>query len=304
MTTLQQVHAADSLGFTKFTEQQVRAMVQMLQRTGKLNSEPPRCTGQGIVIAGGGKYLAWSWVLVKWIRSLHCQLPIQIWHLGKEEMPAWARGEFAKLDAETVDALALLPTHPHRMLGLYAAQKHWTHAGWVLKNYAIIHAPWEQVLFLDADCFPATDPTPVMNSLEVRASGGLFFSDVANHAPSVWGYLHCGISVPNKEWEAGQYIVNKRLGWVGLQWANFFNEHADVFFGLFHGDKGTLEAGFRASECPHLVSTDCVWSGWGILQRWQGQDFSYHAMSFKRGEAGAPLPLIADLFWQFEGIKK
>jgi len=303
MTTLQQIHAADCIGFTKFNEQQLRAMVAMLKRTGKLNSEPPKSSGQGIVIAGGGKYLSWSWVLVAWLRKLGCGLPIQIWHLGKEEMPPWARGELAKLDAETVDAISYLESHPHRMLSMYAHQKSWTHAGWVLKNYALEHCPFEQVLFLDADCFPFADPAITMNLPEVRGAGGLFFSDVANHAPSAWAYIHCGLTPPQREWEAGQYIVNKVTGWMGLRWANFFNEHADLFFNLVHGDKGTLELGFRASEVPHLVSTECSWQGWGIRHRWQGQDFAMHVMAAKRGEHPFPNPEIQDLFWQFEALK-
>lgn len=303
MTTLQQVHAADCLGFTKFGEQQIRAMVDMLRRTGKLNSEPPRCHGQGIVIAGGGKYLSWSWVLVKWLRFLGCPLPIQVWHLGKDEMPAWARGELARLDTETVDALSLLPAHPHRTLGLYAHQKNWTYAGWVLKTYALAHCPFERALFLDADSFPSRDPSVVMNSPEVQSAGGLFFSDVANHAPSAWGYIHCGLTPPVREWEAGQYLVNKSRGWMGLCWANFLNEHSDVFFNLGHGDKFTLELGFRCAEVPILVSTECSWRGWGILQRWRGEDFAMHAMGAKRGEHPFPHPQIQDLFWQFEAIK-
>lgn len=294
----------DSIGITKFTVQQCKAMVDMLRRTGKLVSEPPECEGQGIVIAGGGKYLSWAWVVCRVIRSLGCKLPIQVWHIGKSEMPDWAVELFSALDAETVDVLGYLRIHPHRMLGQYISGKKWTYAGWVLKNYAIAHCPWEQVLFLDADCFPAVNPEILLNDPEIKRSGGLFFHDVANHAKGSWAWIYCSLTISDREWECGQYIVNKSTGWMGLRWSNWMNEHADTFFEMVHGDKTTTELGFKVSEVPILVSGECSWEGWGILHRWKGKEVFRHAMGFKRGEGSAPTPQISDLFWEWEKVRQ
>jgi RHS repeat-associated protein len=58
-------------------------------------------TGRGIVICGGGaKYLPSVYVLVRLLRHLRCGLPVEVWHLGKDEMPEEVRGML-----ETVSSL-------------------------------------------------------------------------------------------------------------------------------------------------------------------------------------------------------
>lgn len=298
MPTLQEIHAPDSIGITRFTDKQLQGMVAMIKRTGKLECDPPRCSGKGIVIAGGGKYLDWCIVLVRWLRELGCQLPVQVWHLGAIEMPEWGRKALAKYGAEPVDAMQMLKMHPHRMIMQYVAQKKWTYAGWTLKNYALTHCPWEDVLFLDADCFPCVNPEELFREPEVRAKGTIFFSDICNHAPGPWFWIYCGLEVLPKEAECGQYIVNKRKGWMGLVWANWLCEHADTCFSLVHGDKDLSLAGYRIAEAPHIFSQECTWESFGISQRWKGKEWFRHSMNFKRGEGNAPFPRVQELFWE------
>lgn len=302
--TAAEMLSVDCLGFARFDVKQCKAMVDMVKRTGKLLSTPPRCSGQGIVICGGGKYLSWSWAVAKWLRHLGCQLPIQVWYLGREEMPAFARGLFTALDTETVDTLSHLSAHPHRMLGRYVAEKKWTYAGWVAKNFAIERCPFEHVLYLDADCFPSVNPEELFALPEIQEVGSLFFSDVCSHRASNWPFVYCSLTPPKKEWEAGQKIVHKTKGWMGLRWANWLNEHMDTWGTLVYGDKETDHLGFRISGVPYLFSEDSVWSGWGISQRWNGKEYFAHAMAFKRGEHSPPWPQIGELFWEWERNKK
>jgi hypothetical protein len=289
--TYAELQSRDSLGLPKFGVQQAKAMVEMVRRTGRLALPVPECSGRGIVIAGGGRYLSWAFVVCQVIRETGCQLPIQVWHLGAKEMPGWAKPLFAKLGAETVDTHEVMKKHPTRQMG-----------GWVLKNYAIRHSPWEQVLFLDADCFPVRNPTEFLLLPEVEQNGGFFFSDFANHAPHAWAWVYCGLAPPEKEWECGQYVVNKRIGWAGLAWSLWFGEHSDVWGKLVHGDKTWTELAWRTSGAPHVVSEECEWAGWGISQRWKGVEWFRHAMAFKRGEWAAPTTRIQELFWEFDSL--
>src|SRR4051812_23432578 len=74
-------------------------------------------SGAGIVIPGGGeRYLAPAWVCIRRLRDLGCALPIQLWHLGPEEAPEAYRRVFERFGVELVDARALLPRHPSRIL--------------------------------------------------------------------------------------------------------------------------------------------------------------------------------------------
>ena len=58
----------------------------------RLRDPPPfpeeRFAGRGIVIcAGGQRYFTCAWVLISILRRVHqTKLPIQVWHLGRNEM--------------------------------------------------------------------------------------------------------------------------------------------------------------------------------------------------------------------------
>jgi hypothetical protein len=267
-----ELRALDTIGLPRFTPQQAKAIVDRVRKTGALVCDPPECEGSGIVIAGGGRYLSWSWVLVKRLREMGCKLPIQVWHLGPREMPAQAIKLFAKMGAETVDAHAVMMKHPVREMG-----------GWVLKSYAITHCPWRHVLFLDADCTAEILPEEVMNDSDVRKHGSLFFYDVGKHH-GPWGYIDCSLIPLENEWETGQMVIDKVTGWMAMRWINWMSEHSDVFYVTFMGDKGVFEAGYRMAESPHLIGGPSTWSGWGISHSFKGREAFTHRMAAKRGE--------------------
>lgn len=273
--TLKEMGIFDSIGLPKFEEKRAQAMVNLVKKQGLLNSEPPVCDGRGIVIAGGGKYLSHAWVCVKNLRAKGCQLPIQVWFLGDKEMPGWAKPMFEKLGAETVNVFEVMKQNPTRQM-----------SPWISKNYAIRFCPWQKVVFCDADSYASQNPEILMD--EVDGIGGWFTSDVVNHAPSSWGYINCGLVPLEKEWEAGQYYVDKQIGWMGLRWSLWIAEHTGVWGKLVHGDKGWTELGFRTSGVPIIVSTECEWAGYGIRQSWKGVERWRHCMGSKRGECAYP----------------
>src|SRR5215472_19305611 len=90
--------------------------------------------GCGIVVCGGGvKYFTCAWVLIKLLRHLGCGLPIQLWHLGDDELNDEMRDLVRRFGVQCVDGLNLRETHPARIL-----------RGWELKPYAIIHCPFRE----------------------------------------------------------------------------------------------------------------------------------------------------------------
>ncbi len=110
--------------------------------------------GAGVVIAAGGlRYFVNAWVCIHMLRDKGCTLPIQLWHLGPDELPPALADLVRPLGVECVDALAQLARHPARHL-----------FGWALKSYAILHAPFRHVLWLDADNVPLQDQTFLLTS--------------------------------------------------------------------------------------------------------------------------------------------
>lgn len=282
--TLREMGIFDSIGLPKFEAKQLRAIVNLVKKEKRLECDPPKCEGQGIVIAGGGRYLSHAWVAVKNLRQKGCQLPVQIWHLGQKEMPSWAKTLFTQLDAETIDVFEVMKRHPYKQM-----------SGWLSKNFAIRHCPFKEVIFTDADSYVSANPEKLLADPQLQTLGALFFSDVGNHAKGPWAWIDCGLTVPDKECEGGQYFVHKERGWLGLQWALWMGEHSKVFFAQVHGDKDLTPIGFRVSQVPIAISTECEWKGYGISQQWKGREWFRHCMGAKRGEHPWPDD-IAPLF--------
>jgi len=56
--------------------------------------------GCGIVIcAGGPKHLHCGWICIKMLRHVGCTLPIEVWHLGPEEIPEVVKRELAAISS-------------------------------------------------------------------------------------------------------------------------------------------------------------------------------------------------------------
>jgi hypothetical protein len=205
---------------------------------------PPRLTyprERGIVIAGGGlKYFPSVWVGVNLIRHFGCTLPIQLWHLGKGEIDPYLRRLLKPLGVECVDAREVEKEHPCRIL-----------CGWELKPFATLHSPFEEVLFLDADCGPCRDVTEVFAWPEYLDKGAVFWPDYAcwQLKRDVWEIF----DVPEvaARWqgevafESGQHVVNKNRCWRELRMALWYAEHSDFVFRVVYGDKECFHLGWR-----------------------------------------------------------
>jgi Mannosyltransferase putative len=124
-----------------------------------------RFEGRGIVIpAGGVKYLTCAWVCIKMLRHLGCNLPVELWHLGTEEMDDDSRTLFSPLAATTIDARVIQQRYPVRILN-----------GWEVKPFALLHCRFAEVLLLDADNVPIVDPTFLFDTPKFQRTGAIFW---------------------------------------------------------------------------------------------------------------------------------
>ena len=203
-----------------------------------LPANSPRYDGRGIVICGGGvKYFTNAWVCINMLRRLGCALPIQLWHLGTKECDATMRALVSPLGVECLDAHKLRRKFPMRIL-----------RGWELKPYAILHSPFRQVLFLDADNVPVVNPEFLFDTAEFQRTGAVFWPDYWHGknkvAATIW--KSCGLRQPSEpEFETGQIVLDKQRCWHALRLALWFNENSDFYYAYVHGDKETFHLAFR-----------------------------------------------------------
>lgn len=201
--------------------------------------------GRGVVIAAGGPvYLPCAWVCVRMLRHFGCSLPIEMWHLGPDEMPGPVRRMLEPLGVWTVDAMEVHRTHPVRQLD-----------GWSLKPYAIMHSRFRDVLMLDADNVPIVDPTFLFDTAEFRKRGAIFWPDYHRLAPhrSIWRVT--GVPYRDEpEFESGEIVVDKAACWRELSLAMWMNEFGDFFYRHVYGDKETFHMAWRKLRRPYAMT--------------------------------------------------
>jgi hypothetical protein len=204
-----------------------------------------RFSGRGIVTcAGGPRYFTCVWVLIWVLRYVHrTSLPIQVWHLGVAEMSAGMRALLEEEGVEVINAETVIGRHPARVCG-----------GWPLKPYAIMHSRFQEVLYLDADTIPFSDPVAVFGWEIYRAAGLLLWPDVLDLKAEnpIWEKVGLApracISV-----ESGVLAVDKARAWSVLDIAVLLNEHWEELYSLIYGDKDSFLLSCRLLAYPEAM---------------------------------------------------
>ncbi|MDB6032922.1 MAG: ADP-heptose:LPS heptosyltransferase-like protein [Verrucomicrobiales bacterium] len=245
----------------------------------RLPEQPPAMQGRGIVVCGGGvKYFTIAWVCIRMLRHWGCKLPVQLWHLGTEEMDARMKDLLTPFDVECVDALEVRKRVPARML-----------TGYGLKPFALLHNPYREVILLDSDNVPLFDPERLFETPEYENVGALFWPDYGRLAPSRAIWHVCGVPYRDEpEFESGQIVVDKSRCWKALYLSMWYNEHADFYYRLIHGDKDTFHMAFRKLEIPYAMPYTPIQSLEGVMCQhdFQGNRIFQHRNSHKWTLAG------------------
>jgi len=185
------------------------AAVAMSEAADELPSYPVgRFHGRGVVILGGGvKYFPSAWVCINMLRHVGCTLPIELWHLGPEEMSHEMKSLVEPLGVTCVDALEVRKQYPVRTVG----KANGGHEGWELKPYSILHSRFREVLFFDADNMPVVNPTFLFETPQYLNRGAIFWPDPFIYKPEDIIWTLTGVA-HRKEWqfESGQIMVDKR----------------------------------------------------------------------------------------------
>lgn len=233
-------------------------------------------------------YFPGAWVLVGELRRLGCSLPITFAYLGPLEWDPNLTRLMAPLGVSCLDLRQVEASDPRRPRIL---------AGWESKPYAVLHAPYQEVLYLDADNLPIADPTFLYTTSQYRYYGSVFWPDVPPYdrdqwlPPCVWSNV--GLTYRDEvDFETGQFLINKEQCWRELNLAMWMNAHSDYFYQFVFGDKSTF----------HLAWAR-LGTNWAIPQRGPGgnqaslfqHDFGgnvlfQHCTRNKPGLSGYPSP--------------
>jgi len=210
---------------------------------GASEHEPEILATRAIVWVGGGKY--WPGIVagVRLLREVGCTLPVQVWHRGSCE-PVEA-SDVAGLGVEVIDLDVMsevcgdnriTPGNPER-------------GGWEAKLYALTHTVFEQVLFLDADAYCVTDPTPLFDLLS-PGEPFAFWSDLPETEKNVkWDRVWPDGSNGVPTVQGGQLLIDRRHAHRLLAVAHWLCQHSDYYFCWMYGDQDAWRVALAAGAC-------------------------------------------------------
>ena len=264
---------------TDVPNQALAALAHRLRQLPDMAIPVAEHAGRGIVIAAGGSpVFTNAYVLISILRdTLGCRLPIEVWHFGAAEMSP-AMGQLLKeLGAETVDALPRIAA-----AGLDLKD------GWQLKPFCLQHCRFEEVLLLDADQVPLTDPSGMFDWPEYRKTGAVFWPDTVGLRTDnpVWHAMGLSPESPEISFDSGQILVDKRRHWKALSTAVALNQAAALIYRYLYGDKDTFLLAFRMANdafslIPHAPFRAPNWmaqrdfSGAALFQHLTNSKWSY-----------------------------
>lgn len=257
----------------------------------RLDDPCPPCSGTGVVVVAGGKYLSQAYASICKLREVS-DLPVQIWHLGPKEVPEHAQLVFSDLDAEFVDAFEVRKKHPMFNLG-----------GWQAKSFAVAYCPFKKVLMLDADCYPLVDPETIFATDDFKYTGCLMWPDINKCRKNDMIFPSMGIRYEKdlQEMEVGQLLIDKKRLWPSVRLCMFLNSHSEATYQMLWGDKDTWQFAMKKLGVPFSVGNHCTWKGWGMEHNLDGTPVFHHYMSGKR-EGKFPEG-IEELMAQFESLQ-
>lgn len=203
-----------------------------------------RFEGRGIVIvAGNGKSLKRTRVILRQLKNLGSQLPIEIHFWGdefsfeaqKDISSLWPKIYFNDLSASSNI--------------LKSNNDNFFHVNYQLKTAAIINSRFAELLLLDSDNIPIIDPESLFESDTYKEYGTLFWPDIARTRPNnpMWAITNTKCLINEYEQESGQLIVDKRRFFYHLQLAAWFNNaHTRYYNEFLLGDKDMFRFAWHA----------------------------------------------------------
>lgn len=236
----------------------------LVERRDDAPTAPEFSHKRGIVICGGGwKFFASVYVTVRMIRRTGCELPIQVWFLGdKREFDPRMLQALESFGVGWICANSFARENgiPARILG-----------GWEMKPFAAAYCPFETVISLDADSYPAYNPEEFLNHPEFQRVGAAFWPDNGQKLePGQWERF--GLEYHDEPaWESGQFVVDKSRHWRPLWLTWWMNQRSDYVYRHMYGDKDTFHICWRL--CGHEVCVPGAAAGWHVAAFLQ-RDFS------------------------------
>ncbi|TVY53581.1 Alpha-1,2-mannosyltransferase MNN21 [Lachnellula cervina] len=199
---------------------------------------------RGIVTSAGGKYFPVLLVSLRMLRRTGSTLPVEIFLKNKEEYEEIAcENLFKELGAKCIilsDSVA-------------DSKIKFNFEHYQIKSIGLLFSSFDEILFLDADNFPAYNPDHLFENEVYKQKGMVLWPDYWSCTASLFFNEIAGLDENALEdrptIESGQFLVNKKQHADTLMLAAYYNTYGTEYFypllsqgGPGEGDKETFGA--------------------------------------------------------------
>lgn len=219
----------DRLNLTEFQTQELRrqhrSFTSTIQRA--QYALPFNVNTRGIVTTAGGKYLPVAVVSLSMLRETGCELPVEVFLATQDEWDEEICGNiFPQLNARCVVLAEIFdPLRLHTTLGIDKYQ---------YKVMSLVFSSFEEVLFLDSDCFPIYDPTEHFDSAPFTDTGMILWPDFWYPTESPSYFEIAEIPTPDvklrSSTESGELLYSKSKHTESLLLAIYYNFYGPDFY--------------------------------------------------------------------------
>lgn len=122
--------------------------------------------GRGIVFTTGDNHAPFLLTTIPSLRTLGCNLPIEIMYLGDSDLSESSRAALEDLSGVTT-----------RDLSAMVNDEGWRLRGWASKPFSILFSSFREVIFIDADSLFFVNPEVLFDDEDYIRTGALFFKD-------------------------------------------------------------------------------------------------------------------------------
>ena len=214
----------------------------------------------GIVTTAGGKYLPVAVISIRMLRRTGSKLPVEVVLTSNKEYEQ----HVCEVILPSLNARCIVLenyfqlTRPKNEISKYQ-----------IKIFAMILSSFENLIFLDADCFPVADPQALLHAEPYTSKGIITWPDFWISTASDYYYEIAAQDPPahftRASSESGEILVSKKTHAVALVLATYYNYYGPDFYypllsqgGLGEGDKETFLSATLALGLPFYAVTSPV----------------------------------------------
>jgi alpha 1,2-mannosyltransferase len=236
-------------GIKRMTESHAFMAANSMDMGARMPYEPG---SRGVVMTAGGKYFAVAVASIRMLRRTGSDLPVEVFlDSWKDYDIATCERIFPALNTQCFVLSEILETTPQ--VGKLERFQ--------FKSFALFFSSFEEIIFLDADAFPAHNPDVLLDLEPYKSDGLVTFPDFWWSTTSHVFYDIAGIPVPaiseRKTTESGAMLFSKRVHGPSLLLATYYNYYGPDYYypllcqgALGEGDKESFLHAAMALEAP------------------------------------------------------